>query len=350
MRAAVYHGREDIRIEDVAEPSPGSGQVKLRVVSNGICGTDLHEFYNGPMFIGSDTPHPLTGRTLPQIIGHEFAGTVVELGEGVTDLALGDLVTVEPIEWCGVCPQCISGSYNLCPVLAFHGVQRDGGGLSEFTIVNRRMAHRVPEGVSAELAVLCEPMCVAFHGVLRSGLQPGQTGVVYGAGPIGIGAFLGLRAEGVTDLIVVEPSPVRRAAVERLGAPIVLDPTSDDVAGAILSHTKGRGADGSIDCAGATGSFQAAVASTGVHGRIVTVAVFAEPVPFSPNDILFRETQITASMCYCNDYPKVLAHMANGAYPLDGWVQHIALDDLVEHGIKVLRDQRAMKILVDVNP
>lgn len=349
MKAAVYHGREDVRIEDVPEPEVGPGQVKLSVPHNGICGTDLHEYFWGPVFIPTpEAPHPLTGAHLPLIIGHEFGGTIVEVGEGVDDLAVGDLVAVEPIEWCHECHQCVAGHYNLCPSIAFHGVHRYGGGLAEYTVIPRRMAHKVPDGVGAEHAALAEPMCVAFHGVVRADLQPGQTGVVHGAGPIGIGAYLGLRAEGIDDVIVVEPSPTRRAAVEALGAPVVLDPTTGDAAEAILSHTGGRGADAQIDCAGVPASLKTAIASTAAHGRIITVAVFAEAVDFNPNDILFREVVITPSMAYKDDYPRVLEHMAAGRYPMDGWVTHIGIDDLVENGIEVLRDQKAMKIMVDV--
>ncbi|MEQ8717983.1 MAG: 2,3-butanediol dehydrogenase [Acidimicrobiales bacterium] len=349
MKAAVYHGREDVRIEDVPEPEVEPGHVKISVPHNGICGTDLHEFFWGPVFIPTpEAPHPLTGAHLPVVIGHEFGGTVVEVGEGVDDLAVGDLVAVEPIEWCNECPQCLAGHYNLCPKIAFHGVHRHGGGLAEYTVIPRRMAHKAPDGVGPELAALAEPMCVAFHGVVRAQLEPGQTAVVHGAGPIGIGAYLGLRAEGIDDVIVVEPSPTRRAAVEKLGAPVVLDPGADDVAAAIMSHTRGKGADAQLDAAGVPASLNAAIASTAAHGRVITIAVFPEPVQFNPNDILFREVVMTSSMAYKDDYPRVLEHMANGRYPMDGWVTHIAMDDLVNEGIMVLRDQKAMKIMVDI--
>src|SRR6476619_2564570 len=115
MRAAVYHGRRDLRLEDVPEPVPQAGDVKLRVRYNGICGSDLHEYYAGPITTRASEPHPLTGVTNPVIFGHELCGEVVALGAGVEDLNVGDLVAVEPLETCGHCLACGSGRYNHCP-------------------------------------------------------------------------------------------------------------------------------------------------------------------------------------------------------------------------------------------
>jgi (R,R)-butanediol dehydrogenase/meso-butanediol dehydrogenase/diacetyl reductase len=345
--AAVYYGRGDVRIEDVAEPSPGPGEIKIRNLANGICGTDLKEYYAGPVFTPV-TPHPLTGQTLPVILGHEFCGRVTEVGDGVSDIAPGTLVAVEPVTWCGICEQCVRGAYNLCPKIAFHGVMTDGGGLAEYTVVTRRMVHPLPAGFTAEQGALIEPLCVAYHGVVRSQLEPGQRAAVFGAGPSGIGAFLGLRARGVEDIIVVEPSASRRAAVERLGAKVTIDPTMSDVASTIVDLTDGHGVDASLDAAGTTSSLLGALASTTKSGRIVTIAVFEEPVPFQPNNLLFTEIEITSSMAYCNDFPEVIDHMARGAYPTDGWVDHIGLDQLVDEGFPALRSATAIKVMVDL--
>ncbi len=270
----------------------------------------------------------------------------MEVGAGVEGIAEGDLVAVEPIEWCGSCSRCAAGFPHLCDRLAACGVNRHGGGLAEYTVVPARMAHPVPEGVGTELAALAEPMAVAFHGVMRAALVPGQTAVVHGAGPIGIGALLGLRAEGIEDVVVVEPSPVRRDAVERLGAALVIDPTRTDAAAAILDHTDGRGANAHLDAAGVPASFATSIASAAARARVVAIAVFQGPVPFNPRDIMNREIEITTSRAYHGEYPRVLEHMANGRYPTDGWVTHLPLDRVVE-GIETLHEQQAMKILVD---
>src|SRR5229473_189799 len=129
MRAAVYHGRRDLRLESVPEPEPGPGDVKLRVIYNGICGSDLQEYYDGPVTTRT-TPHPLTGVKNPVILGHELCAEVVSCGAGVDDLAPGDLVAVEPLETCGCCMWCRTGQYNHCPNLALHGYNRSSGGLA----------------------------------------------------------------------------------------------------------------------------------------------------------------------------------------------------------------------------
>src|SRR5665213_2216714 len=117
MRAAVYHGTRDLRLESVPEPQAGPGDVKLRVLYNGICGSDLHEYYDGPVTTRT-TPHPLTGVQNHVILGHELCGEVVSCGADVEDMAIGDLVAVDPLESCGGCLWCLAGQYNHCPLVA----------------------------------------------------------------------------------------------------------------------------------------------------------------------------------------------------------------------------------------
>src|SRR5438067_9391600 len=147
MRAALYHGRQDLRLTSVPEPEAGPGEVKLRVRYNGICGSDLLEYFDGPVTT-RDTPHQLTDVKNTVIMGHELCGEVVALGAGIEDLAVGTLVAVEPVETCGRCLYCGLGQYNHCPTLAIQGYNRPGG-LAEYTVVKRRMAHPLPPGVSA---------------------------------------------------------------------------------------------------------------------------------------------------------------------------------------------------------
>ena len=165
MRAALYYGRQDLRLTSVPEPEPGPGELKLRVRYNGICGSDLHEYYDGPITTRS-TPHPLTGVQNPVIMGHELCGEVVALGEGIDDLIIGNLVAVEPVETCGRCLHCGIGQYNHCPSLAIQGYNR-AGGLAEYTVVKRRMAHPLPPGVTALQGALIEPLAIAWHTVNR---------------------------------------------------------------------------------------------------------------------------------------------------------------------------------------
>jgi (R,R)-butanediol dehydrogenase / meso-butanediol dehydrogenase / diacetyl reductase len=345
MRAAVFHGPRDLRVESVAEPEPGPGDVKLRVFYNGICGSDLHEYYDGPMTTRT-TPHPLTGVQNPVILGHELSAEVVSCGSGVEDLSPGDLVTVEPLETCGHCLWCGTGQYNHCPNLGLHGYNRNGG-LAEYTVVRRSMVHRLPPGMTPMQGALIEPLAIAWHTANRCRLEAGQSVAIHGAGPIGIGVCLTLKARGV-EVIVVDPSPLRRAVLQRLGARATIDPTDCDPIAAIRDLTGGRGAHASVDAAGVPAAFNAMLHGTRVDGTAVVVAIHHVPVVIPPFDLLMPEVNVTGVAMSANAFPSVIDAMARGIYPLDGWVETIPLDAVVEDGIERLRRQEGLKILVDV--
>ncbi len=347
MRAAVFYGREDLRLESVPEPEqPGPGDVKLRVHYNGICGSDLLEYYDGPVTTRT-TPHPLTGVSNPVIFGHEFCGEVVALGAGVTDLEPGQLVSVEPLETCGHCLYCGLGQYNHCPLVAFHGYNRAGGGLAEYTLVKRGMAHPLPPGMSALQGALIEPLGIAWHTAERCSVEAGQTVAIHGAGPIGVGVYLTLRRRGI-ETIIVEPSAVRRAVLAGLGARTLIDPTSCDAVGAIRDLTGGRGAHASVDAAGVPAAFRAMLHGTRIDGTAVVVAIHHHPLVIPPFDLLMPEVKLTGVAMSVNAFPSVIAEMARGSYPLDGWVETIPFENVLDNGIERLRKHAGMKILVDV--
>ncbi len=337
MRAALYHGPGDVRLEDVPEPTPGPGDVMIRPLHNGLCGTDLHQYFVGPM-----SPAPL-----PIIVGHEFSGEVVEVGRDVTSVTSGDLVTVEPLWPCGVCPQCVAGDYNLCPDVLCHGLGGPGGGLAELTVVAERMAHLLPEGLGPVLGALVEPMSVAYRAVLRADPKPGRTAVVFGAGPIGIGSFLALRALGVDDITVVEPAPERRDAVGRVGAETVLDPTAVNVVEVIRDATGGAGASIVIDAAGVPATFTAGLGVAGAKARFVTVAAYMEAVSYNPTEVMMREIEIVSSFSYAGEFDAVISHMAAGRYPVDGWVERVPFDEHLGAYERLHRGE-AIKLLVDI--
>lgn len=346
MRAAVFHGREDLRLEDVPDPRPAQGEVKLKVLYNGICGSDLHEYYHGPITTRT-TPHPLTGVKNPVILGHELCGEVIELGDGIKDLEIGDKVAVEPVETCGHCLYCDSGQYNHCGLLAFHGYNRSSGGLAQFSVVKRSMAHKLPKSMTGMQGALIEPMAISYRTAQRCEAEAGQTVVVHGGGPIGVGVFYTLRRWGV-HVIMVDPSPQRRESLKALGVKTVLDPRDGDVVAAIKDLTRGRGADVSVDAAGVPASFQAALSSTAVNGQLVVVAIHTKPLQIHPMELLMSEVKISGIALSCNTFPSVIDEMAAGTYPLEGWVETIPFDRILRDGFERLHRQEGMKILVDV--
>jgi len=337
MRAALYYGPGDVRLEDIPEPDPGPGSVKVRSLHNGLCGTDLHQYFVGPM----------SPAALPTVIGHEFSGEVVDIGRDVTSVAVGDLVAIEPLWPCGACAPCADGDPNLCWEVVCHGLGGPGGGLSEYTVVREHMAHKLPEGVGPVHGALVEPMSVAYRAVLRAEPTPADAAVVFGAGPIGIGAFLALRAIGVDDVTVVEPAAERRAAVARLGAERVLDPGAVDVLQEVQEYTRGAGARVVIDAAGVPSSFTAALGVAGTRARVVTVAAYMEPVSYNPTEAMMRELEIVSSFSYNGEFDAVIGHMAAGRYPIDGWVERVPFDDQLGAYERLHRGE-AIKLMVDL--
>lgn len=339
MLATRLHGPEDVRLEHVDDVEPGPGQVRVKVAHNGICGSDLHLYFRGNMW-----------RAEPITLGHEFAGVIDALGTGVTDLTVGTPVAVRPFYACGHCTRCRAGLAHLCTPVTVLGCGAAGGGLAERCVMDAAMAFALPAGVTLEQGALVEPMAVSYHGVLRSEVAPGASTVVFGAGPIGIGVFLTLRALGVDDVTVVEPSPVRRANIEALGASEVLDPGVDDVRGAILARTGGRGADAVFECAGVAASFTTALALAGARATLVVLAIYEDPVEWNPTQLMVNEIQLRGAMGYQHGvYEAVLALMDQGHYPTAGWVEHIPWNALVEEGFQPLRRGERMKVLVDIS-
>lgn len=348
MRAAVYHGPKDLRIEQVPEPDVVAGCVKVAVAHNGICGTDLHEYYEGPQFI-HEHGHPRTGYGIPVVMGHEFSGTVSEVGEHVTGLQVGDRVAVEPLRTCGECYACTAGFYNACSTVTVVGIAGGQGGLAEFVVVPADKAHVLPDSVDLEAGALVEPMAVGYHAVKLADPLPGQSALVFGAGPIGLGAALALRAIGVTDVTVAETAPARRAVLEGLGIASV-NPREVDLPQFVADHTNGRGVDLAVDCAGHTATFQPAINAVRPHGTVVLVAMSPAPMAFVPSTLNLTEVTIRGSHTYtAQDYREVIDLMAKGAYPIDSsWVTHAPLEDIVADGFEALHQGRAMKVLIDV--
>jgi (R,R)-butanediol dehydrogenase / meso-butanediol dehydrogenase / diacetyl reductase len=346
MRAAVYRRPGDIRIEEVPEPTPGHGEVKIKVAFAGICGSDLHEYYRCAQMVPLGYRHPLTGVQAPVILGHEVAGTVVDIGPGVDDIGAGQLVAIEPIVACKSCPQCRSGAYNHCAQMAFHGFSTGGGGLAEYTVVARDMVHPVPPGVSPQQAALVEPLAVAWHAVQLAGLGPGDYCVVFGAGPIGLGAMFGVHAVGAHS-IVVEVSEKRREMARLAGAGDVVDPTTTDLAEVVRELTDGRNAAACIDAAGVPATLRDALRTVGIHGRVIMVGVPDAALPLEAGLMFRTEASLVASCAYRNDFATVIEGVRRGDFPMDRWVQTIGLSRLVEDGFEALHEARVMKVLVD---
>lgn len=347
MKAARWHGVKDIRVEDIPEPQPGRGEVKLKVAWTGICGSDLHEYLAGPIFVPVDEDHPLSHDKAPITMGHEYCGTVTELGDGVTDLAVGDRVAIEPIFACGECPACLEGKYNLCDSLGFVGLSGGNGGFAAHSVVPARMVHKMPDDLSMEQGALVEPAAVALHAARLSKIKAGDKAAVFGAGPIGLLVVEALRVAGASEIHVVEPSGVRRQKALDLGATTVIDPTAKDAVAAIRDATGGVHV--AFEVTGVPQVLAQCIDATRHEGQVLVVSIWEQEASFQPNTIVLKERQLQGTIAYRNVYPAVMALMAQGYFSADQLVtKRIRLDDIVAEGFEALVAEKShVKILVE---
>jgi len=185
MKALRWYGMGDIRLEEVPEPSPGDGDVKIKVTWCGVCGGDVNSYELGSTTIPTKRPHPRTGKIAPITLGHEFSGDVAEIGKGVRDINVGDKVVIRPTLVCYKCYWCKKAQYVQCSTLATIGLAADGG-FAPYVIVPSDCVYRIPDKLSYEVASFCEPLAVCLHACKRGGLNSGDTAAIIGAGPIGL--------------------------------------------------------------------------------------------------------------------------------------------------------------------
>jgi (R,R)-butanediol dehydrogenase / meso-butanediol dehydrogenase / diacetyl reductase len=347
MLAAVWYGPRDLRIEEVAEPEPGPGQVLIEVSRNGICGSDLHTY------VGSDTG--AASMHVPAVVlGHEFAGTVVEVGAGIDDLPIGTAVTVAPIEYCGSCWSCRHGHPNTCRSAALYGGYRQPlhGGLAPRVVVSRRSAFEVPAGLGVIEAALTEPVAVAVHAVRRAPTTLGSSVLILGAGPVGLAILASARAAGASVIVVSEPSKRRRAGADTLGATAAIDPTSTSLSQVTREFTGRDGVDMVFDTTAVAGAFNAGMRALRPQGTMVSVAGWQEQGRVDMGIAMAKEIDIRFTMTYEPevDFPAAMALLANRTADPDLLISdHIPLRHVIDQGLEELlhHNDRHIKILVD---
>ena len=354
MKAVRLYGAKDLRVDDVEEPgSPEAGWVKLEIGWAGICGSDLHLYSNGPSYPVTpdiDRPQPVTGASLPITLGHEFSGTVIELGANVTDLEVGDKVAVMAGVSCGECVACQSGKKNICRNSWGLGLSGLGGGLSAYANVPASVAIKVGD-MSLEHVAMIEPLSVATHGVRLAAVKQGDVVVIGGAGPIGVFAAAVATAKGA-HVIISEPNRARREKALSAGvAAVGVDPMDDDLLAVVQRESNGRFADVAIDCAGVVPVIHDLIKTVRPGGRVQLIAIPGKALDLSvANEMHRTEIIFQGSYGYLpEDYRDSIEMVNSGLIDLDPFISaKIAPEHVVEKGFATLvdRSNTAVKILV----
>ncbi len=325
------------RLEVVERPVPRverTEDVVLDVEACGICGSDLQ-------ILSVPPGHPAT---VGVVLGHEFAGVVAEVGDGVHGLAPGDRVVVAPNVSCGQCAWCRRGLRNQCENFTTHGVFVDGG-LAPHVRVPASACHPVSTALPSHLAALVEPLSTVVHGTRQAAAAPGDTVAVLGAGPVGL-MFVALLTLAGASVVAVEPSRERAGLATRLGAVEVLDPRSDDVAAAIRARSDGLGADVVVDCVGT--QLAAALSLVRKAGRVVLFGVNARArAEIAQEHITRDELTVVGSFVGQDVFPAAIRLLEQGRLDLSPLVTHrIGLEELPA-AVEELRAGRAVKVEVE---
>ncbi|MDR1797249.1 MAG: NAD(P)-dependent alcohol dehydrogenase [Clostridiales Family XIII bacterium] len=326
MKVAVMTGLGEMEFVERPVPSPADDEVLVKLEYVGVCGSDLHYYELGA--IGDFVVEP------PFVLGHECAGTVVEIGKGVTDLKKGDRVALEPGITCGKCEFCKTGRYNLCPDVIFFATPPVDGVFQEYVAHKADLCFKLPDNVSTLEGALIEPLAVGFHAANQSGGIVGQTAVVMGAGCIGLMSLLALKARSVSTVVVVDVMPKRLDKALEIGADAAINAKEKDVTAEILNLTGGKGADVVIDAAGSEATFEQGVDCLKKGGTLVFVGYTPdEQAKFPVNVALNKELDLKTVFRYRNIYPMAIEAVAGGKIDLKSIVTKIYPFDDVKLGM-----------------
>lgn len=339
MRAAVFHGPRDVRIEDVPDPTPpAEGDVVLEVIRAAICGTDSSEWDHGPILCRP-----------PVVLGHEFVGRVAAVGPEVTDVRVGDRVVSGAGISCGQCFWCARGRTNLCAEYRTLGLQVDGG-LAEYVTSPASICRPVPDACDDDAAAMTQPLAVALHALSRVAQRPDEMVAVIGAG--GIGSFIVAAAsQRAVDgrVVAIDIDTDRLSTASALGASETIDATGRDLADLLLELTDGIGFDIVIEASGASVAPPAAIAGARRGGRVLLVGLHGAPRELDLTRTIVREVDIVTTVAHvCDtDIPAALQLLSETDVATVVAGPRISLETLVEEGLRPLAERRAQgKILV----
>lgn len=322
MKVAIMTDVAKVELTERDIPVPKADEVLVKVEHVGVCGSDLHYYEAGG--IGANIVKP------PFVLGHEAGGTVVEVGENVTHLKVGDKVALEPGKTCGKCEFCKTGRYNLCPDVIFFATPPIDGVFQEYVAHEADLCFKIPDNMDTIEAALIEPLAVGFHAARQGEAQAGMTAVVTGAGCIGLVSMMALKAMGVSRIIAVDVMPKRLDKALELAATDVINGKEKDTVEEVLRLTNGMGADLVIETAGTEITTRQAIHFAKKGSTIVLVGYSASGEMTLPMSLaLDKELTFKTVFRYRHIYPMAIEAVASGCVNLKGIVTNIfPLDDI----------------------
>lgn len=293
MKAAVFYGKEDIRVENRDLREPGEGEVVIQIKAAGVCGTDMHIFQGAP---GASDCNP------PVVLGHEFSGVISRVGNGVTKWKTGDRVTADPSILCNKCVPCLTGRPHFCESYTATGVNFDGA-FAEYCVVHEKQLFKLPDNVSFEEGAMCEPLGCCLHGIDIAAIRTGDHVMIIGGGTIGLIMLQLANMAGAGTLSVVEPQTEKRRKAANLGADYTINPIKEDVR-TLVKAGKIPDVDVTIECCGSSVTMKNAIDYLGRGGTAVLFGVSSPDctIELHPFDLFRREITIKSSFVnpYCH--------------------------------------------------
>jgi threonine dehydrogenase-like Zn-dependent dehydrogenase len=311
MSAAVYQSPGVVTVEERPVPRPGADEVVVRVHSCGICGSDIHQLRDG------------WGLPPGVIAGHEWSGSIVAVGDDVKDWSVGEVVVGGPGPRCGTCRRCLEGKPSQCENRHSMTSGHSDGAFAEFILARATGVVRLPDGLDPRHAALAEPLSVAIHGITRSGVVPGDSVMVFGAGPIGALSIAALKAMGIDDITAVEPNEARRGLAAALGAKEVITPDDLEVFPSWEPERQSaRAAHVVLECSGHRSAIEAGFCQVRRGGVLVMVGAGIDHPTFDINRMILNELTVTGSFVYdLGGFERSLEMLASEGFPAEQLIE-----------------------------
>lgn len=337
MKASYFLGKGSFEVRQAPELHPGPGEVVIKNMVCGVCGTDVHIFHGEP---GSADVNP------PVVLGHEYSGEVVEVGEGVTALKPGDHVTVDPNIYCGECVYCRNGKKQLCETMQAVGVTRDGG-FGEYSLVPAAQAFQLEDSVPYEAGAMAEPVACCLHGIDLAGIKAGDRVCIVGGGAIGLIMLQLAKLSGASSLVLSEPNEKRRQVALSLGADAAIDPTAPDARSA-YEAALGDGADVVIECVGNNAAVKSAFQLAKKGATIVLFSVPKVDATFDLPlfDVYKKELTIRGSFVNPDTHERAVRLINSGKLDFTSIITHRFNLDQLPEAIAMQMSSESIKVVV----